>query len=112
MLESREVAVAIGVKQTNREKVRQFRNRSWIVGLPSGRGYLYPAFQFDLSRREVFPEVRAANVELSANSDPWGAASWWITENARLRECPIDLVGTEKALDVIDVAGAVSEQIG
>ena len=76
MLESREVATAVGAKASNREKVRQIRERSWIVGLASGRGYLYPAFQFDLNRREVFPEVREVNINLSANSDPWGVTSW------------------------------------
>ncbi len=112
MLEPREVASAVGAKPSNREKVRQYRVRSWIVGLPSGRGFLYPAFQFDVNRRGVFPEVRAVNVELSANSDPWGVASWWINENARLQVSPVDLVGTGKAQDLIDAAGAVTELIG
>lgn len=112
MFGPREVASAIGAKPSNREKVRQFRVRSWIVGLPSGRGFLYPAFQFDVNRREVFPEVRAVNVELSANSDPWGAASWWIAENARLQAIPADLVGTSRAQDLAYAAGAITELIG
>lgn len=112
MLEPREVASAVGAKSSNREKVRQLRARSWIVGLPSGRGFLYPAFQFDVSRREVFPEVRKVNIKLSAVSDPWGVVSWWIAENARLQASPASLVGSGKAQELVDAAGAVTELVG
>ncbi len=112
MLEPREVASAVGAKSSNREKVRQLRARSWIVGLPSGRGFLYPAFQFDVSRREVFPEVRKVNIKLSAVSDPWGVVSWWIAENARLQASPASLVGTRKARELVDAAGAATELVG
>ena len=47
MREPRDAAVALGARATNREKVRQYRKRSWLLGLPAGRGYVYPAFQFE-----------------------------------------------------------------
>lgn len=112
MLESRDAAVALGAKPTNREKVRQYRERSWLLGLPSGRGFVYPAFQFDPERRDAFPEVRAVNERLSASSDPWGVASWWISRHARLSARPVDLVGTGRADDLVTVAEAVVEPVG
>ena len=112
MLEPKDAAVALGAKATNREKVRQYRERSWLLGLPSGRGYLYPAFQFDPDRRDVFAEVRAVNERLEAASDPWGVASWWISGHARLGVRPADLVGTERGDDLVAVAVAGAELVG
>ena len=112
MLESRTVAMALGAKATNREKVRQFRERSWLLGLPMGRGYLYPAFQIDIERREVFPEVRAVNTQLEAASDPWSVASWWISRHARLGTRPLELIGTDRAEDIVTVAKTVTELVG
>ena len=112
MLEPRHAAAALGAKETNREKVRQHRERSWLLGLPFGRGYLYPAFQFDPERRDVYVEVRAVNERLEAAGDPWGVASWWISRHARLDARPADLVGTDRADDLIAVADAATELVG
>ena len=59
MLEPRDAALALGAKRTNREKVRHYRAKSWLLGLPSGHRFVYPAFQFNLERRDAFSEVRA-----------------------------------------------------
>ena len=112
MLEPRNAAVALGAKPTNREKVRRYRERSWLLGLPSGRGFVFPAFQFDPERLDAFPEVRAVNERLSAASDPWGVASWWISRHARLRARPVDLVGTDRAEDLVAVAESAVEPVG
>lgn len=112
MLESRDAAAALDARPGNREKARQYRQRSWLLGLPWGRGYLYPAFQFDVERRGVFPEVRRVNELLRASEDPWGVSSWWISRNARLGERPVDLIGTDRAGDLVEAAQAVVEQIG
>ena len=112
MLEPKDAAVALGARATNREKVRQYRERSWLLGLPSGRGYLYPAFQFDHERRDVFAEVRAVNERLEAANDPWGVASWWISRHARLGARPADLVGTDRGDDLVAVAEASTELVG
>ena len=112
MLEPRDAALALGANRTNREKVRRYRERSWLLGLPAARGYLYPAFQFDPRRRDVITEVRAVNERLEAASDPWGVASWWISRHARLGARPVDLVGTDRADDLATVAEAVIEPIG
>lgn len=112
MLEPREAAVALGAKGTNREKVRQYRQRSWLLGLPSGRGYLYPAFQFDPQRRNLFREVREVNERLEAKRDPWGVASWWVSTHARLGGRPMEFVGTARSDNLVTVAGAVTELVG
>lgn len=112
MLEPRDAAVALGARGTNREKVRTYRERSWLLGLPAGRGYVYPTFQFDAERRDVFPEVRAVNERLEAAGDPWGVASWWISRHARLGARPVELVGTERADELARVAEAAIEPVG
>jgi serine/threonine protein kinase len=79
--------------------------------LPVGDGYRYPTFQFDV-RWQVTPEVAAANRTLRASSDPWGAASWWLSPNARIDgRAPRDLVG-EDPDTIIEIAGAVIEAVG
>ncbi|MCY4507653.1 MAG: hypothetical protein OXG35_11940 [Acidobacteria bacterium] len=112
MLKPGNAAVALGARATNREKVRRLRERSALLGLPSGNGFLYPAFQFDPLRRGLFAEVIEVNELLAAADDPWGVASWWLGGNARLAERPVDCVGTERAVDLIEAAGAVVEPVG
>ena len=112
MLEPKDAAVALGAKATNREKVRRLREGSHLLGLPSGARFLYPAFQFDALRREVFPYVRAVNERLGAADDPWGVASWWVSRNARVDARPVDLVETGRADDLVLLAGAVTGPVG
>lgn len=112
MLKPGAVAVALGARVTNREKVRRLRRRSALLGLPHGNGFLYPAFQVDSQRRVVFPEVRAVNEQLSSADDPWGVASWWVSRHSRLGARPVDLVNTNRADALAEVAGAVVEALG
>ena len=112
MLKPKDAAVALGARATNREKVRRLRERSSLLGLPHGNGFLYPTFQFDHQRRDVLAEVRAVNERLGAGLDPWGVASWWVSRNARLGERPVDLVGTGRAHHLAAAAEAVVEPLG
>ena len=112
MLQPGRAAVALVAKETNREKVRQYRERSWLLGLPLGRGYVYPEFQFDHERRSIYLEVRTVNELLGAAGDPWGVASWWISTHARLGARPLELVGTDRSDDLLAVAGAATELVG
>jgi len=113
MLSSSETARRLGAKPSNREKVNSFRRRSMLLGLPreQGRQYLYPAFQIDVTRREIYPEVRRVNEMLDAASDPWGVASWWVSENARLGARPVELVGADDEA-LVHAAEAVIEPLG
>ncbi|MDE0170196.1 MAG: hypothetical protein OXS29_11895 [bacterium] len=112
MLKSKDAAVALGARPTNREKIRRLREQSSIFGLPYGNGFLYPAFQFDPRKRAVFTEVRSVNEQLIAVEDPWGVASWWMSRNARLGVRPVDLVGTDRGDDLVAVARATVEPLG
>lgn len=112
MLKPGDAALALGARETNREKVRRLRERSALLGLPSGSGFLYPAFQFDIARRRLFPEVIEVNELIDAAGDPWGVASWWMAENARMAGRPVDCVGTERAHDLVEAAGALVEPVG
>jgi serine/threonine protein kinase len=81
------------------------------LALPVGDGYRYLTFQFD-PHWQVIAEVAAANRTLGAATDPWGAASWWISPNGRIGgRVPRDLVG-EDPQTIIQIAGAVVETVG
>jgi hypothetical protein len=112
MYEASAAAVALGAKASNREKVRVYRERSWLLGLPHGRGFVYPSFQFDVIARDVFAEVREANEALGAAADPWGVTSWWISRNDRLASSPLELVGTDRGPAIVKAAQAVLESVG
>lgn len=112
MLESSAAAAALGAKRTNRERVRQFRERSWLLGLPRDHTFLYPRFQFDRRRRDVFAEVREVNQILGSGRDPWGVASWWVSPNERLGDAPITFVGKSKGDVLKRAAEALVEAVG
>ena len=112
MLEPEDAVAALGARPTHRMKLRRLREGSSLLGLAHGNRYLYPAFQFELKKRDVFPEVQTVNERLKAGLDPWGVASWWVSYNARLGERPADLVGTDRANHLTAVAEAVAEPLG
>ncbi len=58
---------------------------------PDGSRHL-PAFQFDHDGSPL-PLVIAVNEVLDAALDPWGAADWWLGENAWLGAAPADVIG-------------------
>jgi len=114
LLSSPEAAERLGASSSNREKVNAYRRRSVLLGLPrdGGRRYLYPAFQIDAARQDIYPEVREVNEVLDAAGDPWGVASWWVSVNGRLGARPMDVVGTDQASAVVAAARAAVEPVG
>ncbi len=114
LVPSAEVARRLGAKASNREKVNSLRRRSSLLGLPRDRGrrYLYPAFQIDAARQEIYPQVEEVNQLLDAAADPWGVASWWVSVNGRLDARPMDLVGAPQAAAVLRAARALVEPLG
>lgn len=112
MLRPSAAAISLGVRSTNRERVRTYRERSWLLGLRKGSGYIYPEFQFDPETRDVFEEVRQVNEMLDALEDPWGVASWWMTPNSRLDARPVELVGSSRSEEVVRAAEALLEPVG
>lgn len=112
MLRPARVAAVLGWRGAYRGRIRRYRLRSWLVGFLRDGAYHYLAFQFDEERHQVFPEAIEINERLEAASDPWGVASWWISTNDRIGARPADLLGTERARDVVDAAEAELEPIG
>ncbi|ORM02900.1 hypothetical protein [Prescottella equi] len=57
-----------------------------LIGLPVGArpNYSYPVFQFDTCRHKIHDVVRHANRRLYVGTDPYGAASWWLTASDML----------------------------
>ncbi len=112
MLRPAGVAAVLDWRGPYRERIRRYRLRSWLVGFLRDGAYQYLAFQFDAERHQVFPEAIEINERLEAASDPWGVASWWISTNDRIGAKPADLLGTERASDVVEAAEAELEPIG
>ena len=75
------------------------RERSWLLALPTHRGFLYPRFQFDIDAAAIYSAVRDVNERLEAVDDPWGVASWWFCLHLRLGARPADLIGVRDASD-------------
>jgi hypothetical protein len=108
MLDAPTVAELVGGGAKNRREVASvLKRKSLVVALPgSGRGFLYPAFQFDPVEGRVRPVVAQVNRHLQALEDPWGVASWWVSSQPRLDgRSPRDLLGSDEEPDLLVLAG-------
>lgn len=92
MYSESEAIVMFGTKNVKLPVVEEYRDRSWLVALPSQDGIRYPKFQFRPDRTDVYEVVRTVNTLLDAKNNPWGAVSWWLFPNDRLGDCPANLV--------------------
>ena len=84
---------------------------SYLLRLPfddTDNNGLYPKFQFEHTYGRVYRTVPEVNKLLRAAEDPWGAASWWFTENRRTGARPADLVGTDHDHDLLEIAKATA----
>jgi hypothetical protein len=70
---------------------------------------LVPSFQFDdhLGTSRVAEETNAI---LASWRDPWGAGSWWTRVNGWLGTIPLDLLGTERELEILAAAEALTSE--
>jgi hypothetical protein len=107
MLEASTLARLLGSTSANpREFARSVRMRGDVVGLPRPGGYLFPAFQVNRARREVWPIVIELNRLLGAREDPWAVASWWFTRDSRLGAEPYRLMSDPARADDLRLAAA------
>ncbi|MFG2616679.1 hypothetical protein ACGFXC_03585 [Streptomyces sp. NPDC048507] len=67
-----------------------------------------PAFQFTADGA-VRERVRAVNLVLGADADPWGAADWWLSPNAWLAAVPAALLATEGERGLLAAARYLTE---
>jgi putative intracellular protease/amidase len=110
MFDSAAVAQAMGSQATNaREFARQLRQQPGVLALALRNRFVFPAFQFDVARRRLWPVSREINQELGAADDPWGVAGFWFTIDPRLGTRPADLVGHEERTD--DLRAAVAREL-
>jgi hypothetical protein len=105
MLDPAHAAASMGSTSRNpREFARQLRARTDILALRVGNRYLFPAFQFNEARRELWPIAAEINGLLGATADPWGVASFWFARDARLGARPADLAADRAREDDIRAA--------
>lgn len=114
LLTAAQVSELLGSRSDN---PRQYANRLRLAGellaIPHANKYVYPAFQFDVRRKRVHPEIAMVGGLLGAAADPWGVLSWWQTPNARIGDRrPRDLLGTALARQLRSLAEAVVEPVG
>lgn len=76
-----------------------------LIRLEHQDGDRWPAFQFGPSGQPL-QVVRTVNRLLDATDDPWGAADWWLGENAWLDGVPARLLGQVADQVLIDAARA------
>ena len=109
MLRAADLAKALGAR--SREFVRTLRDRSELLALPHKNSFLYPAFQVDVDRRCLYEEAAATNRVLRAKDKPWAAATWWVSQNGWLEARPCDLLGTDRAHEVLEAAKTIGEHL-
>ncbi|MFF8959831.1 hypothetical protein [Streptomyces sp. NPDC014894] len=75
-----------------------------------GQGDRYPEFQFEPGGGAPYEVVLEVNRVLLADADPWGAADWWLSDNAWLGGGPpADLIGVRPDRDLVDAVVALVE---
>lgn len=82
MLDSKGVSRVLGLSPRSRNTASRLAAAGRIIALPAGGQNWYPEFQFDAAHRRVRPIVEDLNQLLGAKDDPWGTASWWLSETA------------------------------
>ena len=85
----------------DRQYAARLRRSGAVLGLQRGNRYVYPRFQFDERKQQVYPAIRAVGEILGAGRDPWGVVNWWISPNLRLPagQPPMSLLGTPNDTD-------------
>ncbi|MFH8381752.1 hypothetical protein ACH4E7_12505 [Kitasatospora sp. NPDC018058] len=65
-----------------------------LIRVPgSPEGARYPRFQFTAGSGAPYGVVLEVNRLLLADIDPWGAGSWWLSDNSWLGGAPASLLG-------------------
>jgi len=108
------VSKLLGSRSENpRQYANRLRQAGDLLAIQNANQYFYPAFQFDVLRKVVYPEVAMVGRLLDAANDPWGVLSWWQSPNARIGDRrPRDLLGTAEAKHLRSLAEAVVDLDG
>ncbi|WJV46498.1 hypothetical protein [Streptomyces flavofungini] len=81
-----------------------------LIRLPGAGGRpRLPRFQFTAAGA-ARPVVIEVNTHLAADRDPWGAADWWLSDNAWLGDRPARLLGADRDRQLADTARLLMEE--
>ncbi len=104
-MSSAEVATVLGV---TRQAVDKRRVNGKLIGLPTGRVYVYPAWQF--ADGQTLPGLEEVLQHLSVH-DPWMQTAWMLNGNSRLEgQSPLDVLRSGNLEAVLDAAQLYGEQ--
>jgi hypothetical protein len=104
-MSSQEVATALGI---TRQAVEKRRISGKLIGLPSGRVYLYPTWQF-AETGQTLPGLERILKSLNVRN-PWMQTSWMLNGNTRLEGRPLDVLRQGNLDAVVDAASLYAEQ--
>lgn len=103
-LSSDDAAKALGI---SREAVNKRRQSGKLIGLPAGRSYRYPVWQFQEGKTLVGLETV---LEMLKVQDPWMQSAWILNQNQRLECSPLNLLRSGEIQQVADAAFLYGEQ--
>ena len=122
MMTAREVASLYGFNEQRFIQSLNDGSHRGLLALPTDRGWLFPAFQFDMSRKRAYRGVASVNSIFDSVLDPWGCASWWLSKHTLIGMRPADLLGCKRIPQgkrkedclsmLIAIAEAVFEPVG
>ncbi len=104
-MSSEEVAKVLGIR---RQSVDKRRVKGQLIGLPAGRTYVYPAWQF--VHGQTLPELEQVLKHLGVQ-DPWMQTAWILNGNSRLEgRSPLEMLRSGNLEAVLDAAQIYGEQ--
>jgi len=104
-MSSSEVAAVLSIK---RQAVDKRRVNGKLIGLPSGRAYVYPAWQF--VDGQTLPKLEKILKHLNIR-DPWMQTAWMLNGNSRLEGLrPLDVLHEGNEEVVLKAARSYGEQ--
>jgi Helix-turn-helix domain len=103
-LSSDEAARLLGI---SREAVNKRRQQGKLIGLPAGRSYRYPVWQFQDGKTLTGLETVLQAIKVQ---DPWMQVAWMLNSNLRLGQRPLDALRSGEIEPVEQVAFLYGEQ--
>jgi hypothetical protein len=101
---SNEAAKALGI---SREAVNKRRQQGKLIGLPEGRSFRYPIWQFQAG--QTLPGLETVLKHLKVQ-DPWMQIAWMLNDNLRLGRSPLAQLQSGSIQSVAEAACLYGEQ--
>jgi hypothetical protein len=91
----------------SREAINKRRQQGKLIGLPAGRSYRYPVWQFQDGKTLTGLETVLQAIKVQ---DPWMQVAWMLNSNLRLGQRPLDALRFGEIEPVEQVALLYGEQ--